>query len=87
MLFVYVYAEPQRGLYMSISIYMAHKLIITDDRCINDIMLYCQQHSIAVIQGRSYSDGRQQLCWQIYCEDTAKLSFLLLKFGASLTIS
>jgi hypothetical protein len=65
---------------------MAQRVIITDDLYVNEILDYCRVNRIAVLQGRSYTDGCQVLCWQIYCEDTARLDFLLLKFGSSLTL-
>lgn len=65
---------------------MAQRILISDDHCIDAVMDYCREQGIAMFQGRSYRDGQQFLAWQIYCEDSKKLDFLLLKYSGSLTL-
>jgi hypothetical protein len=65
---------------------MSTRLIITGHCNLDDILDYCSHHCIVVLQGRSYQLDQEIVAWQLSCLDSEKLSFLLLKYGTSLTI-
>lgn len=66
---------------MAVNNYM--RLVVTcasDDPTIDDIYLYCQQHSIVMSCGRYIVVDDHYWVWRIDCEPSPAVTWLLLKW-------
>ncbi len=66
---------------------MTHRLLLVDNHCIDTVLDYCSSQRIAIVRGRSWADNNQILCWTLYCEDSAQLDFMLLKFHSGVQLA
>jgi hypothetical protein len=73
--------------YIQLSNCMTHRLLLVDNGCIDTVLDYCSSQKIAIVRGRSWAASDQILCWTLYCEDSAQLDFMLLKFHSGVQLA
>jgi hypothetical protein len=64
------------------------RLVVTlesDDPCMDEIYLYCQQHDIVMSCGRYIVVDDHYWIWRIDCEPSSAVTWLLLKYDQYLT--